>query len=58
MAPPGGRESAVFARVVSAAALAAGSSPAFNDRGGSGMRDVGGSTFAEIMVEFAVFVAG
>jgi len=46
-------------RVVSesAAALLAGCSRVFNERGESGMRDAGGSTFAAIMVEFAVFTA-
>jgi len=59
-APPVGCEAAMFARVVSesAAALLAGCSRVFNERGGSGMRDAGGSTFAGIMVDLVVFMAG
>jgi hypothetical protein len=58
-APPAGCEAAMFARVVSesAAALLAGCSRVFNERGESGMRDAGGSTFAGIMVGFANFMA-
>ena len=49
----------MFARVVSesAAALLASCGCLLNERGESGMRDAGGSTFAGIMVDFAVFMA-
>ena len=56
---PVASESAMFARVVSesAAALVVGCSRVFNERGETGMRDAGGSTFAAILVDFAFFMA-
>jgi len=49
----------MFAPVVaeSAEALPAGRGRVFNEGGGSGMRDAGGSIFAAVMVDFAVFMA-
>jgi hypothetical protein len=52
--PPVASEVAMFARVVSESAAGG---RVFNERGDTGMRDAGGSTFAAILVDFPFFLA-